>query len=64
MAEKMMLLLKLLAIFTHLELSTVVNVEHGRVLPVVLATFHKFVVVLQFIRVVVVENIVLKSTLV
>ena len=47
--------------FNYLKPSAIVNVENGRVLPIMLVTFHKFVVVIQLFRVAVVESKALNS---
>ena len=56
---------KLLAISkricSYLKPSAIMNVENGRVFPIVLVAFHKLFVVVQLIRVTVVEYIGLNS---
>ena len=47
--------------WSYLKPSAIMNVENGRVFPIVLVAFHKFVVVIQLIRVTVVEYIGLNS---
>ena len=47
--------------FNYLKPSAIMNVENGRVFPIVLVAFHKFLVVVQLIRVTVVEYIGLNS---
>ena len=48
-------------ICSYLKPSAIMNVENGRVFPIVLAAFHKFLVVIQLVRVTVVEYIGLNS---